>query len=172
MKTVKIVLSILVVLTVLFLGTGLVVKENKYSTEVTVNKALSETFALFNNQDEKGKWIPEITRVETIDQKPEFTGSEYRITVDNNGDISTMKEKILAYVKDQKVTMYFDAEGVLKTDDYTFSSDGENTIIQLNVTYEAESYFMGCMFPFLKGSFKGVDDNYLSNFKAFAEQQQ
>ena len=171
MKTVKVILTILVILSVLFLGTGLVIKENKYSTEITINKPLSETFKLFNDQESIRQWIPEIQKFEAIVEKPGVTGSEFRITMDNNGETVTMKEKVLAYVEDEKVTLYFDAEQVLKTDDYTFISDGESTKIQLNVTFQAESYIMSCMFPYFKGAFKSVDEKYLNNFKAFAEKQ-
>lgn len=171
MKTVKVVLTILIVLTVLFLGTGLVIKENKYSAEIQVNKPLSETFQLFNDQKTISQWIPEITNIEAIQEKPGYVGSEYRITMNNNGEMVTMKEKVLAFVEDQKVTLYFDAEGVLKTDDYTFTSDGNITTVRLNATYQAESYIVGCMLPLFKGTFKGVDKKSLENFKAFAEKQ-
>lgn len=169
MKTVKVILTILVVLSVLFLGTGLVIKENKYSTEIKINKPLSETFQIFNDQESISEWIPEITKIEAIDQKPGLVGSEYRITIDNQGQIMTKKEKILAYVENQKVTFYFDAENVLKTDDYTFSSDGNSTTIKLDVSFQAETYLLSCVFPYFKGTFKGLDEQYLSNFKAFAE---
>jgi len=169
MKTVKVILTILVVLSVLFLGTGLVIKENKYSTEIKINKPLSETFQIFNDQESISEWIPEITKVETIEEKPGFVGSEYRITIDNQGQIMTKKEKILAYIEDQKVTFHFDAENVLKTDDYTFSSDGNSTTIKLDVSFQAETYLLSCVFPYFKGTFKGLDEQYLSNFKAFVE---
>lgn len=171
MKTVKVIVTILVILSILFLGTGLVIKENKYSSEITVNKPLSETFKLFNDQETISQWIPEIQKFEAIEEKPGMVGSEYRITMDNDGEVVTMKEKVLAYVEDQKVTLYFDAEQVLKTDDYTFIADGEATKIQLDVTFQAESYILSCMFPYFKGAFKSVDDKYLNNFKAFAEKQ-
>ena len=77
----------------------------------------------------------------------------------------------MAFNQDEKVTLYFDAEGVLKTDDYVFSSNGNKTKITLNVTYQGESYILNCIFPYFKGTFKGVDKKYLDNFKAFAEKQ-
>jgi uncharacterized protein YndB with AHSA1/START domain len=170
MKTVKVILTILVILSLLFLGTGLVIKENRYSTEIHINKSLSETFRMFTDQETMNQWIPEITKIETIEEKPGLVGSEYRITLDNQGQTMTKKEKILAYVQNQKVTFYFDAEGVLKTDDYTFVSDGNSTTIKLDVTFQAEKYILSCMFPYFKGIFKGVDERYLNNFKVFAEQ--
>ena len=171
MKTVKVIVTILVILSVLFLGTGLVIKENTYSSEITINKPLSETFKLFNNQEALSQWIPEIQKVEAIEEKPGVTGSEYRITVDNNGDLITMREKVLAYVEDEKVTLYFDQESVLKTNDYTFTSEGESTKIHLDVSFQAESYLLSCMFPYFKGSFKSVDDINLNSFKSYVEKQ-
>jgi uncharacterized protein YndB with AHSA1/START domain len=169
MKTVKVIITILIVLSILFFGTGLVIKENKYSTEVTIDKSLSETFALFNQQDSISKWIPEVTKVEIIQEKPGFVGSEYRIIMDNQGQLMTMKEKVLAYVENKKLTFYFDAEGVLKTDDYSFTTDGKKTTIKLEVSFQAESYILSCLFPYFKGTFKGVDNKNLNSFKAFAE---
>ncbi len=171
MKTVKVIMTILVVLSVLFLGTGLVIKENKYSTEIKVNKPLSETFQMFSDQENISQWIPEITKIETIEEKPGLVGSEYRITMDNEGQVMTMKEKVLAYVEDKKVTFYFDAESVLKTDDYTFTSDGSSTTIKLDVSFQAETYILSCMFPYFKGTFKGLDEKYLGNFKNYIENQ-
>ena len=169
MKAVKVVLAILIVLTLIFFGTGLVIKENKYSVEITIDKPIDQTFKSFNNQETISEWIPEITKIETIDKKPGITGSQYRITMDNEGQIMTMKEKVLSYVENEKVTLYFDAEGVLKTDDYTFTSEGGSTKITLDVTFEGDSYILNCIFPYFKGVFKGVDEKSLNNFKAFAE---
>ncbi|MFD2566026.1 SRPBCC family protein [Pseudotenacibaculum haliotis] len=171
MKVVKVILIILVVLTLIFFGTGLVVKENNYSLEVEVNKPISETFRLFNDQSKTKEWIPEFQKVEVINEKPGVTGSEYRITVDNNGQTITMKEKVLAYVENEKVTFYVDSESVLKTNDYSFTSEGGKTKIKLDVTYQGESYILSCVFPYFKGTFKGIDEGYLQNFKAFAEKQ-
>jgi len=171
MKAVKIILYILIVVTIIFFGTGLIVKESTYKVEITVNKSLSETFKLFNDLSKVKQWIPEFQSIDTIVEKPNKVGSEYRITVDNNGQSVTMKEKVLAYINNEKVTLYFDAEGVLKTDDYTFNSDGSATKIVLNSTYQGESYILSCIFPYFKGTFRGVDEKYLNNFKAYAEKQ-
>ena len=171
MKTVKIVLIILVVLTVIFFGTGLVIKENKYSVEIDINKPLPEIFKKFNDQNSIREWIPEITSIESIDEKPGVIGSQYRIIMENNGQKMTKKEKILAFVENQKVTQYFDAEGVIKTDDYTFTSQGQKTKVVLTATYQGKSYILSCIFPYFKGTFKGVDEKNLNSFKEFVEKQ-
>ena len=171
MKAIKIIVTVLIIIIVLFFGTGLVVKESSYSVEVSIDKPLSETFAKFNDMSSMKEWIPEFDSVETVDLKEGITGSIYNITVDNNGEKIVMREKVLAYVKDEKVALYFDMEGVIKTDDFTFKRDGSKTIIVLNSSYQAESYIYGCVLPYMKGVFKGVDQKNLDRFKAFIEKQ-
>ena len=58
MKTVKIIITFLVILTVVFFGTGLIIKESSYSTKITINKPLEETFKMFNDTETITKWNP------------------------------------------------------------------------------------------------------------------
>lgn len=169
MKAIKIIVTILVILTVVFFGTGLIVKQSDYMVEVKVDKPISEVFTLFNDQSTVKDWIPEFQSIEAIDIKEGITGSIYDIVVDNKGQKSTIRERILAYVENEKVTFSFDREGVFKTDDYIFKSDGAKTTIVLNSSYQAKSYIYGCVLPYFKGTFKELDQKYLNNFKAFAE---
>ncbi len=43
----------------------------------------------------------------------------------NQGQEITMTEKVMAYVQNEKVTLFFDAENMLKTDDYVFTEKTE-----------------------------------------------
>jgi len=169
MKTVKIVLGVLIAITIAFFCTGLIIKENTYSHQITINQPLNKTFELFSDQNLVKEWIPEITNIEAIQMKPGMVGSEYRVTMENEGVVLSKKEKILAYVKNEQLTYYFDAEGVYKTDDFSFSSEGNNTLISLESTYSGKSYLISCVFPYFKGTFKDVDIQNLERFKEFAE---
>ena len=64
------------------------------------------------------------------------------IVTDGNGNDITMEEKILAYIENEKVTLFFDAQGMLKTDDYTFTSDGAKTIITNRSTCKVIPIFL------------------------------
>jgi len=110
MKTVKIIMTFLIILTVLFFGTGLVVKESSYSAIVTINKPLEETFKMFNDTTTITKWNPEYTSIEVVDSKSGVTGSVYNIIIKHNEETVIVKEKVLAYVKNEKVTLVFDRE--------------------------------------------------------------
>jgi uncharacterized membrane protein len=169
MKTIKIILGIITALVLAFFLTGLFVKETTYQAEVSVNKSLSEVFESFNNSKNIKNWIPEVKSFTVLNENPGKIGSIYKIVIDNNGQDITMTEKVRAYVKNEKVTLFFDAENMLKKDDYIFTEKDGITTIQLNSSCQSDSYIMACMFPYFKGTFKEQDQGYLNNFKAYVE---
>ena len=170
MKAVKIILGIIIALSVVFLATGLVIKESSYSATVKVEEPIDDVFTMFNDISLIQNWIPEIKSIDTIQFNPGITGSRFKMVVDNQGKEVNMEEKVLAFIDNEKVTLYFDAEGMLKTDEYIFTKENGTTVITLNASYRSEdSYILSCFFPYFKGTLQEIDQQYLNNFKAFAE---
>lgn len=170
MKAVKVILGIIIFISLVFFSTGLVVKENKYSLSVEVDKPLSEAFTAFNDLSKIQKWIPEIKKIDTIQFNTGISGSKFEMVVNNQGKEITMQEKVLVFVANEKVTLYFDAEGMLKTDEYLFKEENGKTQITLNASFVSEdSYLLSCVFPYFKGTVKGIDEQYLNNFKTYIE---
>ncbi|MDP5106712.1 MAG: SRPBCC family protein [Polaribacter sp.] len=169
MKTIKIILGIITAISVVFFATGLFVKQTDYTAQVSVNKPLTSVFETFNTSEQIKNWIPEIKSLEVINENIGKTGSSYKIVIDTQDQEITMTQKVLAYVPNEKVTLYFDAENMLKTDDYIFTEKNGVTTITLNASCQSESYMMACMFPYFKSTFKDQDQTYLNNFKAFVE---
>ena len=169
MKTVKIIITLLIILTVLFFGTGLIIKESSYTSKIIINEPLEKTFSTFTDLSAKTQWNPEYNAIEVIELKPGITGSIYNIKVLHNNQITIIREKVLAYVKNEKITLFIDKDGVVERDDYTFSSDGSHTVINLSSSYQAKSYLLSCVLPFFKFKFKKIDEVFLNNFKRFLE---
>ena len=169
MKVIKIILGIISVFVIAFFLTGLIVKETTYTAQVSVNKPISNVFKTFNNSENIKKWIPEVKSFEVVSENPGKTGSVYKIVIDNQGQEITMTEKVMAYVENEKVTLFFDAEGMLKKDDYTFTEKDGVTTVTLNASCQSDTYLMACVYPLFKGTFQKQDQSYLNNFKAFAE---
>ena len=171
MKAVKIILGIVTAWVVVFFSTGLLVKETTYEVRVEIQKPLSEVFTAFNDQEKLLTWMPEIKSIEPINVKPGIVGSEYKIIVENQGKEMEMNEKVMAFIPNKKVTLFFDADDMLKTDEYNFSfSDGKTTIIK-DVICKSNSYLMSCLFPYFKGTFTDIDQKYLEDFKTYIEKQ-
>lgn len=169
MKTIKVILIIISVLVVAFLATGLLIKETSYSAEVSIEKPINEVFNNFMKIDSVKNWIPDIKSVTVINENPGITGSVYGVIVLNQGQEIKMTEKIMAYVPYEKVTLFFDAENMLKKDDYLFSEENGITTVTLNARCQSESFIMACMFPYFKGTFQKQDQSYLNNFKNYIE---
>ena len=169
MKKIKIILGIITVLVLAFFVTGLVVKETTYTAEISVNKPISEVFKIFNQPGNMKKWIPEIKSIDTLNLNPGFTGSEFKMVVENQGQEITMIQKVLAYIPNNKVTFFLDAENMLKKDNYTFTETDGVTTVRLNASCQSDSYVMACMFPYFKSTFKEQDQSYLNSFKQYIE---
>ncbi len=169
MKAIKIISGIVTVLVIIFFSTGLLVKETTYQVKVEIHKPLQEVFLAFNDQQKMMEWMPEVKAIEPISVKPGKVGSEYKMTVDNKGQAIVMTKKVMAFVPNKKVTLFFDADDMLKTDDYSFSAqNGVTTIVKESVC-KSDSYIMSCMFPYFKSVFKEIDQKYLNNFKVYVE---
>ncbi|WP_299064116.1 SRPBCC family protein [uncultured Polaribacter sp.] len=169
MKTIKIILGIITTVVLLFLLTGLFVKETTYTAKVSVNKPIEEVFKTFNDSENIKNWIPEVQSLEVVKENPGKIGSEYKIVILNQGQEITMLQRVLAYIENEKVTLFFNAQGMLKRDDYIFTEKDGVTNITLNASCQSETYLMACVFPFFKGTFLKQDQGYLNNFKVFLE---
>jgi|TARA_B110001450_G_scaffold180626_1_gene168759 hypothetical protein len=170
MKTIKVILIIISIVVVAFLATGLLVQQTNYSATVSIDKPIDEVFSNFMQIDSVKNWIPDIKSVKPVNINPGITGSVYDVVVLNQGQEIVMTEKIMAYVLNEKVTLFYDAENMLKKDDYLFSEENGITTITLNAACQSESFIMACMFPYFRGTFQAQDQSYLNNFKKFLEE--
>jgi uncharacterized protein YndB with AHSA1/START domain len=154
-----------------FFSTGLIVKETTYTTQVEINKPIEEVFTMFNNTKNLKEWIPELKSIDTLEAKPGKVGSTYKMVVENNGEEVILQEKILAYVPNEKVTLFYNAGDMLKTDDYNFITVDGKTRITNNSSCKSSKYLLSCLFPYFKSTFKKQDQGYLNNLKTFIEKQ-
>lgn len=169
MKAIKIIFGLVSVLVILFFSTGLLVKETTYQVRVEIEKPISEVFTVFSDEKAMKNWLPEIQSIASIVVKPGMVGSEYEIVVRTNEQDATITKKVLAYIPNQKITFYFDSKNVLKTDDYTFNEKNGITSMVKDVSCKSESYIINCMFPYVKGFFRDMDQEQMNNFKAYIE---
>ena len=171
MKTIKVILIIISILVFAFLATGNKKKKTSYSAMVIIEKPINTVFSNFMKIDSAKSWMPDIKSVKAINKNPEIIGSLYNVVVLNQGQEIAMTEKIVAYVPNEKVSLFFDAENMLKKDDYFFTEKNGITTVTLNASCQSESFLMACMFPYFKGTFQAQDQSYLDNFKIFLEKQ-
>lgn len=169
MKAVKIVLGIVTALVLVFLLTGVIVTEVKYTAEIEINKPINEVFKNIENVDFMKKWLPEVKSIEPIEEKVGVVGSTYTMTVINQGQEMKMVEKITAYIPNEKMTFQFDSDQMTKIDDYNFIANGNKTKMIQNCSVNSKSYITACLFPYFKGTFKNLSLSYMKRFKEEVE---
>jgi len=168
-KVLKIVISVFVILAVIFLATGIFIKETAYSVSTTVNKPVEEVFKTFNDNTIITEWIPSVKSFEAIEEIEGKIGSTYKLVVDENGNNFEMIETVTEFVENKKIGLKFDAQGMLKSDKITFTMDGGNTIITNEAVCKGTTFLLKCTFPYFKSIFKKADQENLDNFKAYIE---
>ena len=161
-KILKIVVSVLVIMAIVFLSTGIFIKETTYTVSTTINKPIEEVFKTFNDNTIITEWIPSVKSFELIDQKDGKIGSTYKLIVEDKGNNFEMVETITDFIENKKVGLQFDAQGMLKSDIINFTSDGDKTIITNEAVCKGT-------FPYFKSILKKADQENLDNFKAYIE---
>lgn len=169
MKTVKIVLGIVIALSLAFFAMGIIVQEIDHTSKVTINKPVEEVFKLLSNQEQWSEWIPEITAIKTVTTSAEVKGNSYAITVKNQDQEIALEERVLAFEPNKNLKLLFQGGGLVKIDDYNFHSVNGTTEIVVDTKTRSESFILGCMLPLVKGKLAQESQQYLNNFKEFAE---
>ena len=169
MKKIKIILGIISFFVGVFFLTGLFVKETNYTTQVSVNKSIVDVFETFTNLANRKNWIPEVNSYEIVNENPGKIGNVYKLIVLTQGQEITITEKVMAFIKNEKFTVFYAAQNMLKRDDYVFEEKEGVTQITLNSSCQSDSYIMACLFPYFKGKFQEQDQLHLNNFKTYLE---
>ena len=169
-KIVKIVLGIVIALSIAFFALGIIIQELNYVSTITIKQPISKVFELFNNNEKISEWIPEIQSIESVTKTDNIKGSTFKITINNGGNKILLEEKILDFVKNEKILLFFRGGGMLKKDCYLFENKkNTSTLITLKTNIRSEGFMLGCILPLVKSKLQDQDQQYLNNFKKFAE---
>ena len=91
----------------------------------TVNKPIEQVFEAFNDKEKLKEWMPTIKSFEPVNEIEGMVGSTYKmVVIDANGNDFEMIETITAFEDNKRVGFEFQVQGMLKIDDFTFSSNG------------------------------------------------
>jgi len=168
-KIVKIVFLFIGLVLVVFFATGILFDQTTYTTSVEINKPVNEVFAKFTDVNLLTKWTPNLKTVTVLKETPNKVGTVYEKEIENKGRTLTATQEIKGYEPNKKITYFLDANITLKTDTYVFTVQNGKTTIVDNAVVESNTYLMDCIYPWMKSTFKKMDQTALDNFKAMLE---
>lgn len=166
MKFLKTFLGILVLLTLIFIGRGLLTPSINYTSETTVDKPIKEAWEVMQDESKITQWLEGIKDIKFVSGEKGTVGAVTEYTFVQNGAESTVIETIKAITPQKQIQMDFSAPGAMDmayTVDYS-TLDGK-TLIKSTTDVVGQGFFMRCLIPWIKSSMTGQEDKNMANLK-------
>lgn len=166
MKILKFFITILVIITLIFVIRGLMTSSISYSSEITVDKPVSEAWAVMQDESKITEWLQGITDIKHISGEKGKVGAVTEYTFSQAGQESTVVETIKSITPEQQITMDFSSPGAMDMA-YTvdFTADGSKTVIKSSTDVSGQGFFMKCLIPWLHGTMVSQEDLNMSNLQ-------
>ncbi len=169
MKTIKIILIIICILTVGFFSTGFIVKEVTYQNDITIERPTDYVFQKLTKVENFKDWMPEVQSVGTRTETTEKIGSIYELEVVTNGTPITVVQNVVDYKPNEVFKVYFKANDMDKINEFVLSQEHGKTKLTLNSTCSSDSYALACIIPYFKSVFQSQDKTSLVSLKNYLE---
>ena len=169
MKYLKYILGIIAVLVIIFLALGLLKPEISYDCEIVVDKPISESWAVTQDEEKLKDWLPTIQKIEHISGTPGTVGAVSDVHFDNDGQMMTIRETITDLVPEKSISMTYTSD--FMNMDYTLNMADENgkTKIYTSTTTEGNGMISKSMMVLIAGSIEAQEETNLANLKETIE---
>lgn len=174
-KAIKYIVGAIVVLSITFLSIGFIIPEVTYENKVFVGKPVGHTFQVFNNPNKLKDWITGFKKISHVSGFPNEVGSQWALTVEENGEEITMIEEITAYELDKLFAFKLDNDVLTTHVEIRFERVGTGTAIIVNNRVIGKNIFFKSLFPLYKSHFAEmtqVDYEKLKNVVETTEEKQ
>lgn len=166
MKLFKYFFYALLIVFVLFLGTGLIFPEVEYEAEVIVDATPQKCWDVFTDTTKMAGWVQNFESIQTIQQTPDQIGSKYLLRVIDGGQQYEMAETVISYDPMKNYSFELENDVLINTISYNFEPLQEGTRIYTTNKIHGKDILMRSIFPFMKSMFlhqTEVDLNKLKN---------
>jgi len=169
MKILKYALGIFAILALIFFAVGIFKPSVSYSNEVTVDKSLKESWAVFQDESKLQDWLTGFKSTEVIEGERNTVGAKSKVIMMEGEKEMEMIETITVMKKEEQMGMDFEMEGIFQDYDMHFSEKDGKTIIRTTTEAKGEGMIMRSIMPFIKGTMTKQDLLFLTNLKNLIE---
>jgi hypothetical protein len=141
----------------------------KYTTEILINRPISEIVKLFDNPENMQKWQPELITMETLSGPPGKAGSKSKLKYKMGNKEVEMIETITKNDLPEEFSATYEAKGAFNIVSNRFVEINSEKTKWISHNEFKLSGFMKLFGLFMPGSFKNQSYKYMENFKKFAE---
>lgn len=170
MKYLKYAIVILTVLFIAFLAVGMIKTEVSYSSDVMVEKSTNEAWAVLQDPEKLGEWLPGFQKMEHISGVPGTVGAVSEVYFDENGEAMSIKETITAVVPGETMSMLYESDFMDMDYQIKLTAIEGNTKIETFTTNKGNGLFSRSILALMGGSLKQQEEMNLSSLKKAIEE--
>lgn len=169
MKYLKYILGIIGILVIVFLLMGIIKPELSYECEILVDKPVSESMAVAQDQEKLSKWLTGFHRIEHISGTPGTVGAVSNVYFDNNGQEASIQETITDIVPNESISMTYESDFMDMNYKMTMSDINGKTKISTNTTTAGNGIISKSIIAFIGNSIKAQEEENLDRLKETIE---
>ena len=169
MKYLKYILGILAILVIGFFLLGLIKPELSYECETMVDKPLTESWAVSQDEEKMSDWLDGFQKIEHVSGTSGAVGSVSNIYFDSEGQKMTIRETITDIVPNESISMSFESDFMDMDYTLTMTSVNGKTKISSSSLATGNGLFSKSIMALMGGSIKEQEENNLSNLKKTIE---
>ena len=135
MKYLKYAIGIIAILVIGLIILGLIKPKTTYECEIIVEKPLTETWAVLQDQEKLSEWLPGFQKMEHVSGTPGTIGAVSNVYFDNDGQNMIIKETITDIKPNESISMSYESD--FMNMDYKLrvtSVDGKTKINSITTT--------------------------------------
>jgi uncharacterized protein YndB with AHSA1/START domain len=170
MKFFKYLGLLLIILVLCFFAVGLLKPTVDYGHTITVDKPVTEAWAVHQDATKYNQWLKGFQSIELIEGEQNAVGSKYRVAVipQEGADEFVMIETIKSIKPNDHITLHFDSDFMEFDQTTTFKSKGNQTTITTDSKTKGSTFINRCLFgsmELLGGMFKAGEVENIENLK-------
>ncbi len=170
MKALKYFSYFILILFSLFVITGLIFDEIKYSSQVTINQPVDKVWNVITDDTQLEHWVKNFKSIETIEGSNEVPGSTFQVTVIDGGEEYILIKTVKSVKKNEYYAIDYDNEVLTNNLEFIFKENSEGTVIITNEQISGKGILMKSIFVFMKGMFESESQKSLDRLKILVEE--
>ncbi len=170
MKFLKYLLGLVLLLAIIFIAKGLLTPSISCESQIIVDKAAQESWAVMSDKSNLPKWIKGFKSTELVSGTENTVGAVSNIYIEENGDKLNMQETINRIRPNELLDLTFTMDFMDIQYLMTMVEENGKTTIKTTTSTSGNGIIAKSILSFMKSAMKKQEDENLENLKNIIEE--
>lgn len=142
----------------------------EFQTKIKIDKPINQVYSSFTNIEKMKSWLSGFQSVEILSGKPNEIGSQYKLTITENGKEIVMYEKVTALTENEEFAFTMEHDAMTSHSRVRFVPlNNHSTEILIAVEIHGKGLVWKLVVPTIISTIKNRQENDLKKFKTMIE---